>query len=405
MAFENLSVKLSAATGSFVAGIEAARERTEELGDGLASLSRRASRADDTLDEAGDEATATAGEFAVLSAGTQGLNLSFGILTGSVATLTIAFTGLLAVLAPLGAALGALGIIGASIGLTGFAGVALAATQQTERLKGELSTLLDILLVEFRPVTRAAANVLSRLITEFISISNQLAPTGRQISTIADAFQRLGINVINAIPPLVQAATQLTAQFLPKIASSSDGLAGLAKNIRDLVTSEKFSQFISNITAAAKELAPELKQIVENLGGLTDEETIKGITTLVDGFLDLLVVITAILDKLDPLLEGISKVSSTFGGVGSSSLGAAGAADTGNAGDILPGVAAPGSQTPVTTGIAQSRNAANVSNPMRVDVRVEGDERVIEDVSAEVTDRRLQEQRDRAVRNAGRGQP
>jgi len=405
MAFENLSVKLSAATGSFVAGIEAARERTEELGDGLASLSRRASRADDSMEEAGDEATATAGKFAVLSAGTQGLNLSFGVLTASVTTLTIAFTGLLAVLAPLGAALGALGIIGASIGLTGFAGVALAATQRTKRLKQELSTLADILLVEFRPVTRAAANVLSRLIDEFISISNRLAPTQRQISTIADSFQRLGINVINAIPPLVDAATQLTAQFLPRIASSSDGLAGLAKNIRDLVTSEKFSKFISNIVAAAKELAPELKQIVENLGGLTDEETIKGITTLVDGFLDLLVVITAILDKLDPLLEGIAKVSSTFGGVGSSSLGAAGAADTGNAGDLLPSVAAPGSQSPVTTGVAQTRNATNVSNQMRVDVRVEGDERVIEDVSAEVTDRRLQEQRDRAVRNAGRGQP
>ena len=405
MVFENLAVKLKAQTDSFIAGIEAARDRAEELGDGLGALSRKASRADDSIEEAGDEATATAGKFAVLSAGTQGLNLSFGVLTASVTTLTVGFAALLAVLTPLAAAFGALGVIGASIGLTGFAGVALAATQQTERLKGELSTLLDILLVEFRPVTRAAANVLSRLISEFISISNRLAPTQRQISTIADAFERLGINVINAIPPLVQAATQLTAQFLPKIANSSDGLAGLAKNIRDLVTSEKFSQFISNIVSAAKELAPELKQIVENLGGLTDEETIKGIATLVDGFLDLLVVITAILDKLDPLLEGIAKVSSTFGGVGSSSLGAAGAADTGNVGDLLPGVAAPGSQSPVTTGVAQTRNATNVSNRMRVDVRVEGDERVIEDVSAEVTDRRLQEQRDRAVRNAGRGQP
>jgi hypothetical protein len=398
MVFENLAVKLKAQTDSFIAGIEAARDRAEELGDGLGALSRKASRADDSIEEAGDEAVETAGRFAVLSAGTQGLSLSFGVLTGSVATLTAGLGALLAVLAPLAAGFAAIGAIGASIGLTGFAGVALAATQRTERLKQELSTLADILLVELRPVTRAATNVLSRLITEFISISNRLAPTQRQISTIADSFQRLGINVINAIPPLVQAAAQLTAQFLPKIASSSDGLAGFAKNIRDLVTSEKFSKFISNITAAAKELGPEFKQIAVNLGNMTDKSTLKGLVTIADAFADILVIVTGVLAKLDAVFELLTKLRSTFGGLGSSNINAAGAADSVVGGGApLP----PRSPRAVIDNTPRStrREAIVVEN------RIEGDERVIEDVSAEVTDRRLQEQRDRAVRNAGRGQP
>jgi hypothetical protein len=40
-----------------------------------------------------------------------------------------------------------------------------------------------------------------------------------------------------------------------------------------------------------------------------------------------------------------------------------------------------------------------------ISVTVEGDRDVVESVSAEITDQKLQEQRDRAVRNAGRGQP
>jgi len=169
MAFENLSVKLSAATGDFIAGITAARERAEELGDGLGDLSRKASRADDSIEEAGDTATQTAGSFAVLSAGSQGRNLSLGVLTGSVGTLTAAFTGLLIVLTPLTAGLAAFGAVLASIGLVGFAGGLLAATQQTGRLKGELVTLKGLLLNEFAPATQAAANVASRLITEFVA--------------------------------------------------------------------------------------------------------------------------------------------------------------------------------------------------------------------------------------------
>jgi len=233
MAFENLNVKLAAKTGEFISGIEAARDRAEELGDGLGKLSRKASRADDGIEEAGDEATTTAGKFAILSAGTQGLNLSFGVLTGSVATLTIAFTGLLAVLAPLGAALGALGIVGASIGLTGFAGVALAATQRTQTLKRQLSLLVETITTEFRPVTDAATRVLVALISQFRPLVSELVPAEQQITTIADAFQTLGENLMDAIPPLVDAATKLTAQFLPRIADSSGGVVEFAENVRD----------------------------------------------------------------------------------------------------------------------------------------------------------------------------
>ncbi|AFH22676.1 hypothetical protein OSG_eHP32_00110 [environmental Halophage eHP-32] len=392
MVFENLSVRISAATGDFIAGITAARERAGELGDGLSDLSRKASRADDSIEEAGDTATQTAGSFAILSAGSQGLNLSLGILTGSVGTLTAAFTGLLILLTPLTAGLAAFGAVAASIGLVGFAGGVLAATQQTERLKGELSTLVDILLVEFQPVTRTAANVLSRLITEFISISNRLAPTQRQISTIAGAFEQLGINVINAIPPLVQAATQLTAQFLPKIADSSDGLAGFAKNLRDFVTSERFVNFVNTLIKQTKKLAPELGIIASNLAEFTDEESLEGLATLAEGVIGVARAFSVVLKQIDRVIEGLDRISAN---IGDSPL-------PGFGGEVQ--AAPPGSQSPVTTGAAQTR-PANVNNQMRVDVRVEGDTGVVRDVAATTAERSIREQSDRAQRNAGTGGP
>jgi len=404
MAFENLSIKLSADTAGFTAPIEAARSRTEELADGLGQLTRRASRADDAIEEAGDSATQTTSRFAILSAGTQGLNLSMGVLTSSVVTITAAFTALLAVLTPAVAALGAFAAIAGGIGLVGLSGALLGVTQHTERLKGEALILKDALLNEFAPAGRAAQQVLSSLIAEAVKIVPQLGPASGEINTIATNFDELGTNVIQAIPPLVDAATQLTTQFLPGVADASGGLEGFAKNIRDLVTSDRFKTFIDNAIASAKELAPEISQIVENLGGLTDETTLKGLTTLVDGFLDLLVVITGILDKLDPLFAGISKISSTFGGVGQSSLGAAGDADSGNVGGLVPQTAPAGSQNPYSNA-GSATNATTTDNPMQVNVAVEGDTGVIETVSAEVADQKIQEQADNAMMNAGTGGP
>jgi len=406
MAFEGISVGISAETADFTAGVQAAKGRAEDLADSLGQLSRRASRADDTLEEAGDQATRTAGTFSVLTAGTNGLSVSFGTLSASITTITVGFTALLAVLTPAVAALAAFAGIAASITGVGLVGVLLAATQRTETLKRQVSLLSDTFIREFAPVTEEATRVLVALISQFRPLVSQLVPTEKEISTLGDGFQALGENVIKAIPPLVEAATSLATKFLPKVADASGGVEGFAKGILDLVQSDRFGNFISDITSAAKELRPELSQIADNLSGLLDEETVKGVTTLVDGFLDLVVVLTAIADKLDPILEGITTISSTFGGVGSSSLGGAGAADSGNAGDILPSLTSSTPQQYAPAPKSSARGGPIAAPPVGgVRVNVEGDTEVVRNISAEVTDERLREQRDRSQMNAGTGGP
>jgi len=333
-----------------VASNEAAAESMEDVGDEAEEMGDEARGAARDMDKVGDEADdarnsllgtaaaaqATSGALNSTSASVAGLTLSFNSLIAAVGTIGLLLGGLLAVLAPIVAAVGAFAAVLGSIGFTAFAGGMLAATQRTGTLKRQLQLLTSTITSEFRPVTEEATRVIVALASQFRPLIGQLVPAEQQISTIGDSFLTLGENVMDAIPPLVNTATTLTTTFLPGIADASGGLESFAQSVQSLVTSDQFNNFISNFLASARELAPEIKAIAVNLGGLTDPKTLKGITTLVDGFLDVLVVITAIVEKLGPLLEGVTQISSTFGGIGSSDVGQAGETDQGDVGDLAP---------------------------------------------------------------------
>jgi len=291
MAFEGISVSISAQTADFTAGIQSAKGRAEELSDSLGQLSRRARGAEDELGDAGRQATTTAGLFSALSLSTSGLSLSFGTLsTGITATLIPALIALSTTLVPLTLTVG--GLVAGVTALGGAFGVVLgsgllAFSERAGGLEEVLNSLreqIKPLIVEFGqqfvPLIKDGVNALPGLVKSTLSAIGPL-------DDFVDALRSIGRTARTAIPAIVGRLADLARRILPAVESAAGGLAGVVPGIFDTIlrTTEAVLPSLRQIggsfvdalpainrfgTAVIQTLAPAVSEGVRLFGDLLD---------------------------------------------------------------------------------------------------------------------------------------
>lgn len=266
MAFgDELSVRVSANTGSFERGIESARDSLSKFRTGavatsgsLQLLQGRADEAGDEIGSVGRKASTSSFGLTQLSAASGAANISFqGLETTLVVGLipTLALLG--TTLVPITAALGGLAAIVGSIGLVGFVGVLGAVKTNTQALKEEAQDLLSTVRSEFAPFFDIFAAGLTILIDRLQDTISQIAPTQAEAERLAGSLVQLGTAVIDILPTLTNLALGLAQDFLPP----------LVRLTRDVLP--EVPGFIQGLVDTFRELAP----LLSGTGGFLVELT------------------------------------------------------------------------------------------------------------------------------------
>ena len=230
-----LSVRVSASVADFNIGMERAQEKAQDLSLSLFRLGRSADEAEGEIDAAGRSALTTAGTFSTLTAGTQGLNLSFGLLGSTTLTVLVPALVLLSTtLVPITATLGAAAT--AAAGLAGAFGLIIGsgALAYNEQLKEEGSSLVEVLKevknelvaivaefgVDFIPLIKDAIRAIPTL------VRNILDAVGGT-DDFVQALRSLGGTAMQTIPSITAALFDLAQQSLPVL---QQGLQWLLSN-------------------------------------------------------------------------------------------------------------------------------------------------------------------------------
>lgn len=218
-----LSVRVSSSVAQFRAGMNAAQESAQDLSLSLRRLGSSSSAAERDLDAAGRSATTTGGQFAALTAGTNGLNASFmGLSVVTLGALVPSLLTLSTVIAPLlGAMAGFVAVAGAIIGV-GLVGTIGAIATHFETFKREAQTTLELLESAFGPALDTFAAGLLFVIDAFQRIIPELVPAQSTIQRLVGNFTALGIALVEALPALVDLAVTLTEEFLPGFVTWSE---------------------------------------------------------------------------------------------------------------------------------------------------------------------------------------
>lgn len=220
VSLSGLSVKLSAKTAQFRAGMSRAQDAAEETAVDLRRMGLAADSADRSLASAGRGATTTAIQFSGLSLASTVLTTRvFGLSAGLWGALIPAFAALSTALVPLVAAFGGFLTIGAAIGGIGLVGTLGALATNGEMLKTRFMEVVETFIDEFAPVIQTATAVLFSLMDAFEDIIPALVPAEDAIARIGGNFSQLGREIIQLLPALTDLATELALRFLPPFVS------------------------------------------------------------------------------------------------------------------------------------------------------------------------------------------
>jgi len=211
-----LSVKVSAATAAFTAGMDRVQDTATDAALSLRRLGAASESADRDVEALGRSAIGASGGILTFGASTEGAGFAVRGLSGSIVVALIpALVALTAALAPVVGALAGLAAVGAAIGGVGLVGAIGAIATNTEQLKTEFMDMVSVLRSEFAPVFETATAVLSIFINEFQAIIPELVPAQSVIEELGGAFADLGSVLISALPAFVDLAVTLTQEFLP----------------------------------------------------------------------------------------------------------------------------------------------------------------------------------------------
>lgn len=264
---DGISLRLSAQTSDFNAGLRGARRRLEDVRDdalgvmsslGLMGKSADGARndalelagslsiLDGRADEAGDELVDLGGRGYLASSGITSLSLSSEGATIAVSNLSGALMlsllpALITIggaLVPVVAALGGIATIGAAFAGIGLVGGLAAAATHGEQLKEQLLGVWETFQDVFAPAIDMAVAVLSSLISEFESILPALLPSKSALTELGGIFVMLGSAVIQALPALTELAVTLVRRFGPAMIELVQGamteLPGLLSRLADV---------------------------------------------------------------------------------------------------------------------------------------------------------------------------
>lgn len=273
-------------------------------------------------------------------------------------------------------------------------------------LRRELVPIIAEFGQRFVPLIRDGLNAVPGLTR---SILNSLGP----LDSFVQAIRSFGRTAQNQLPNAVARLADLARNALPAVIDAGQWLInngprifeGIIRTTRDVgPILQRFGQFfvdiipavnrfgrrlLNDLVPAGRELIPELVAIGQILSDLFDEETINGITTLVDGFLDLVIVALKLVEVLSNAFSLITGISNTFGGVGEAG-GEAGVAD------IPGGTTAEQIDTNIQQRTQRQQELQSSFSP-NVNVNIQGDSRFVEDVAVET----VQQQSRQADSNTG----
>jgi hypothetical protein len=211
-----LSVKVSAATTQFTAGMNRVQDTAVDAALSLRRLGMASESAERDLDSAGRSATTTAGQLGGMSLAAEGAGFSIHGLSGSIILSLIPALGTLAAaLAPVIFGLTGIVAIAGAIGGVGLVSVIGGIATNTDQLKVVFNELVDTITTEFGPAFDLAASVLMTLMGELMDVIPALVPADDVLTRLAGNFSHLGGVLIDALPAFVDLAVTLTEEFLP----------------------------------------------------------------------------------------------------------------------------------------------------------------------------------------------
>mgnify|MGYP000185733959 CR=1 FL=1 len=337
MAFQGLSVSVSAATADFQAGMQAVKRGASGASLSLRRLGLSADEAEDEIDSAGRSATATAGMFTSLSLSTNGAALSFGTLsTALTATLIPAFIALSTVVVPLAATLGA--VAAAAGGLAAAFGAVVGSgliafgekrgEQNAQRLEETQARIeqLEALREETGSLTEAQQDELETLREQAETLEEQTGIMGGLRDAIGETVAEIRPMIVafgQQFIPLIEDAIEAIPQLVENILGAVGGMGQFKNALRD--AGEAAMDAIPNMVATLMDLArdalPALRDaavwLLNNGGeifqGMVDTAREVGpeLVDLAQTTADLLPKInemgTAILETLLPAMEDLTE--------------------------------------------------------------------------------------------------
>lgn len=265
MAFEDLKVRISAATASFNAKMGRAQDSIDDVRDsslsaagGLQTLQNRADEAEDEVGSLGRSAATTSTLLATLHSGALSVTGTLGTMTVVTGTLTASLITLSSVLAPLAAtfatvaagAAGLVGVFGAIIGSGLIAFGQKRGEQNQKRLEEVRARIreLEQLRQKSGELTRAQRKQLRQLERQEKKLEGQTGVMGGLASAMS--------NVVDQIRPLI---VQFGQRFIPLIEDAIAAIPALVENIISAIgPTEQFVQALRAFGQEAFEVIPQV---------------------------------------------------------------------------------------------------------------------------------------------------
>ena len=269
-----LSVKVSASVAQFNTGMQRAQDAAQDLSLSLFRLGRSSSEAEGEIDSAGRSALTTAGSFSALTAGTNGLNLSFGVLGSTTMTVLVpALVALSTTLVPIAATLGAVaaaatGLAGAFGAIIGSGIIAFGAErgEQNQKRLNEVNARiasLEELREQEGQLTEAQQEELKSLEETSDKLEEQTGVMGGLKSVIADLRAELAPLIIEfgqQFTPLIESAISALPQLVRNILAAMGGMDRFTRALRNAgqAAFRVLPAMVSGLMDLAREALPQL---------------------------------------------------------------------------------------------------------------------------------------------------
>jgi len=340
--FDELSIEIMADTASAKAGLQSVRSELNDLdGDaltaagaleqtrrstddlkrsslslagGLASVATAASRADDTVEEAGDSATHAAGSFTLLSGALSGTATSF-VAVG--ATSVQAAAGLTLVASAMAAAtaigLGLAAVVGSIFGAFGLL-LGAGLVTHMEEIQRTLGRTIPQIKAALEPLGEVFGPLLIDGIQHLDELTENIVSAVGGTAVFADTLRRFGRFALTALPTIVGFMFDIARLALPALL---DGLEFLREN---------GPAAFGVIKEGLKDVGPELIEFGKAVAKIAPELAKVGFAIAKH----ILPPLTALVNTLGELLKKLNKVPGgsaiaglVLGGIAFGGLGAA----------------------------------------------------------------------------------
>jgi len=221
-----------------------------------------------------------------------------------------AVTALSTVAAPLIGILGGLGAVLGAIGGVGVAGTLAATTENTEFLKEQLVSTVEVFQEELTPAAEVFTSVFSILLNDLEGAAADIVPARDVFEDVGLVLLNVGRAVIDILPDLSALASELIRRFAPAITDVlRSGILRLPSIIRTLVG--VFQQFLPQLVSFGTAIAGAIPDVLR-FGSVILEQLLPALTTGARGFGDILSSILNFINSTQSLGGAFRRIASAI---------------------------------------------------------------------------------------------